>query len=75
MSGAGQDTTWTPQCVRYAHIQGYSGSFYTLNERTKGNYSIDCETAEPDAHIADLNTELVKCDDLVSTCLPVRERQ
>ncbi|KAG6885406.1 hypothetical protein C0993_002139 [Termitomyces sp. T159_Od127] len=33
------------------------------------------EATEPDPYIADLNAELVKCDDLVSTCLPVRERQ
>ncbi|KAH0578247.1 hypothetical protein H2248_004025 [Termitomyces sp. 'cryptogamus'] len=30
---------------------------------------------EPDPRIGDLNTELVKCDDLVSTCLPAQERQ
>ncbi|KNZ74114.1 putative exocyst complex component sec8 [Termitomyces sp. J132] len=49
--------------------------YYLESSMRQGNYSIDGETMEPDPRIGELNTELVKCDDLVSTCLPARERQ
>ncbi|KNZ72347.1 putative exocyst complex component sec8 [Termitomyces sp. J132] len=49
--------------------------YYLDSSMRQGNYSIDGETMEPDPRIGDLNTELVKCDDLVSTCLPAQERQ
>ncbi|KAI0080371.1 hypothetical protein K474DRAFT_1590049 [Panus rudis PR-1116 ss-1] len=40
-----------------------------------GNYHIDVEASEPDPYIADLNTELSKCDDFASTALPEAERR
>ncbi|KAG6860246.1 hypothetical protein C0995_013739 [Termitomyces sp. Mi166 len=49
--------------------------YYLDSSMRQGNYHIDYEAKEPDPRIADLNTELVKCDDLVSICLPVRERK
>ncbi|KAG5647569.1 hypothetical protein DXG03_008922 [Asterophora parasitica] len=49
--------------------------FYLDSATRQGDYSIGSEASEPDPHIVDLNAELVKCDDFVSTCLPARERQ
>jgi len=40
-----------------------------------GNYHIDREAGEPDPHVIDLNTELGKCDDFMTTALPKKEQQ
>ncbi|EIW86882.1 exocyst complex component sec8 [Coniophora puteana RWD-64-598 SS2] len=40
-----------------------------------GNYDIDHEAREPDPYIVDLNTELNKCDDFVSSALPPAEQR
>ncbi|GLB35982.1 putative vacuolar-sorting protein 54, of GARP complex [Lyophyllum shimeji] len=48
---------------------------YLESAMRQGDYSIDSEASEPDPHIVDLNAELVKCDDFLSTSLPKRERQ
>ncbi|KAG6911570.1 hypothetical protein DXG01_011872 [Tephrocybe rancida] len=49
--------------------------YFLDSSMRQGDYSIDMDANEPDPRIVDLNAELVKCDDFVSTCLPMRERQ
>ncbi|KAG5635065.1 hypothetical protein H0H81_012546 [Sphagnurus paluster] len=48
--------------------------YYLDSAMRQGDYSIESDANEPDPYIVDLNSELVKCDDFVSTCLPERER-
>jgi len=39
-----------------------------------GNYKIDQEDGDPDPHIIDLNNDLGKADESISSALPVKER-
>lgn len=62
-----------------AALRHVSARFYDSCKRCllglEGNYTIDCEAAEPDPHIVDLNAELGQCDDFVSNSLPKKEQQ
>ncbi|TFK30822.1 Sec8 exocyst complex component-specific domain-containing protein [Coprinopsis marcescibilis] len=49
--------------------------YYLDSSMRHGNYSAAYEAAEPDAHVADLNLELVQCDEILSTSLPKKARQ
>jgi len=49
--------------------------YYLDSAMRRGNYCIDREAGEPDPHVIDLNTELGKCDDFLSTALPKKEQQ
>ncbi|KAG6855659.1 hypothetical protein H0H87_012345 [Tephrocybe sp. NHM501043] len=49
--------------------------YYLESSMRQGEYCIDSDANEPDPRIVNLNAELIKCDDFVSTCLPMRERQ
>ncbi|KAF5352783.1 hypothetical protein D9756_006065 [Leucocoprinus leucothites] len=48
--------------------------FYLEAAMRHGNYALTYEVTEPDPYIADLNTDLVQCDDITSTSLPPKER-
>ncbi|KAG8937024.1 hypothetical protein FRC02_008131 [Tulasnella sp. 418] len=41
----------------------------------EGNYLLDNDTGEPDAHIVDLNVELATCEDAVINILPEKQRR
>ncbi|KAG6830294.1 hypothetical protein H0H92_001372 [Tricholoma furcatifolium] len=49
--------------------------YYLDSSMRQGDYHISCDPIAPDSRIVDLNAELVKCDDFVSTFLPIRERR
>ncbi|KXN85672.1 putative exocyst complex component sec8 [Leucoagaricus sp. SymC.cos] len=48
--------------------------YYLEAAMRHGNYALTYEVTEPDPYIVDLNTDLVQCDDITSTSLPLKER-
>jgi exocyst complex component 4 len=60
--------------MRHVMCLLYSQPF-ELMRSTQGNYYIDREAGEPDPHVVDLNMELGKCDNFMSTAIPKKEQQ
>jgi len=46
-----------------------------LTHSKQGTYDSSYEAGEPDAHIVDLNTELVQCNEAMAVNLPKKRRR
>ena len=53
----------------------YSYVCHSILNNKQGAYDFDYEAVEPDPYIADLNAELVQCNEILSAHLPETGRR